>query len=87
MFTISRFFGMRVWVSSKDNKPCFHAVYMAWRAQYSILPVRRIKGTMTKTGGKLIREWAKEHTQELFSAWEAHRKDRPTRAIAPLNDW
>ncbi|MFZ4860195.1 MAG: DUF4160 domain-containing protein [Desulfuromonadaceae bacterium] len=68
---ISYFFGIYIRMYHDDhNPPHFHVEYQGHQALMTIESGEIIAGTLPNKAIKLVREWAKEHQQELLNDWQ-----------------
>jgi hypothetical protein len=68
---ISYFFGIYIRMYHDDhNPPHFHIEYQGHQALMAIENGELIAGTLPNKAAKLVREWAKEHQQELLTDWQ-----------------
>jgi hypothetical protein len=84
MPTISRFYGIAVFMNYNDhNPPHFHARY---QDQEVIVEVHSgvVSGTMSRRALQLLFEWMELHQAELLENWNRARERRPLLAIPPL---
>jgi hypothetical protein len=51
---------------------------------FSISPPRLIEGWLPNRARSLVLDWAAQHRDELFTAWEQIRSGRTPAKIAPL---
>ncbi|HEX6750513.1 MAG TPA: DUF4160 domain-containing protein [Longimicrobium sp.] len=84
MPTISRFYGIVVYMNFGDhNPPHFHIRYQDQEALIEIQS-GMVEGTMARRALQLVFEWADLHQQELLENWERARNRRPLVPIPPL---
>jgi hypothetical protein len=85
MSEISGFFGMSILMERNASPPArFRVAYDSARAEFSIAPVRLLKGYLPPRASSLIVEWASLHSRELLAAWEDQAAGREPQRIAPL---
>jgi hypothetical protein len=86
MPTISRFYGIAIYMYAGDHlPPHFHAIYSGEEAVVEIGSGSVIKGGLPSRAQKLIREWTKQHKEELLKNFKESQKDVPVfEKIAPL---
>jgi hypothetical protein len=83
MPVISYFFGIYIRMYHDDhNPPHFHIEYQGHQALMAIENGELIAGTLPDKAVKLVREWAKEHQQELLTDWQCAIDLRPLQRIA-----
>lgn len=85
MPTISRFYGIIIFMNYSDHQPPhFHARY---QDQEIIVEMETgvVEGRMSKRALRMVLEWAELHQAELQENWERARQRRSLNAIAPLN--
>ena len=85
---LARFFGVIIRMYLEVNAPHhvahFHAYYQHEAAVFSIDPVERIAGTLSKRQQRLVEAWAELHQQELLEDWALLQRGKLPHAIAPL---
>ena len=85
MPTISRFYGIVVFMNYNDHQPPhFHARY---QDQEIIVEIETdvVEGRMSKRALRMVLEWAELHQAELRQNWEQARQRQSLNAISPLN--
>jgi len=85
MPTISRFYGIIIFMNYNDHQPPhFHARY---QDQEIIVEIETglVEGRMSKRALRMVLEWADLHQAELQENWERARQRQSLNAIAPLN--
>ncbi len=71
MPVISYFFGIYIRMYQDDhNPPHFHIEYQGYQALMSIETGDILVGKLPTKAVKLVREWAKEHQDELLINWQ-----------------
>ncbi len=71
MPVISYFFGIYIRMYQDDhNPPHFHIEYQGYQALMSIETGDILAGKLPTKAVKLVREWAKEHQEELLINWQ-----------------
>lgn len=86
MPVISEFFGMIVSMYWNDhNPPHFHVRYGGDKAIFNIATGKKIKGSFSKRGEKLVTEWAKLNKKDLEKSWELCVKKKQPLKIKPLS--
>lgn len=82
---VSQFFGILIKFYFRDHSPPhFHAEYGEHEAQYSILTLEVIHGSLPRRVHNLVLEWADLHREELMEDWLLARKHKPLKNIEPL---
>ncbi len=84
MPTISRFFGIVIFMNFNDhNPPHFHARY---GDQEVIVEIHGglVTGSMSARALQMVFEWAQAHREELLANWTRAKERRPLQPIAPL---
>ena len=64
------------------NPPHFHVEYQGHEALISIKDGVLLEGCLPNKALKLVREWAKEHQQELLEDWQLAVELKPLQRIA-----
>jgi Domain of unknown function (DUF4160) len=83
MPVISYFFGIYIRMYNDDhNPPHFHVDYQWQQAQFAIETGELLAGKLPSKAVKLVREWAKDHQQELRENWELAVALKPSQRIA-----
>jgi Domain of unknown function (DUF4160) len=86
MPTISEFFGILIRMYWDDHPPPhFHALYGEHEAQYNILTLDVIQGSLPRRAHALVVEWASLHKDELLKNWERCQIPSAAVPIAPLD--
>ena len=71
MPVISYFFGIYIRMYQDDhNPPHFHVEYQGHQALMTIETGEVLAGKLPNKAVRLVREWAKEHQEELLINWE-----------------
>lgn len=84
MPTISRFYGIVIYMNYNDhNPPHFHARYQDQEVMVEI-GSGLVTGTMSRRALRLVFEWAEAHEAELQANWERARERKPLQPIEPL---
>jgi hypothetical protein len=84
MPTISRFFGIVVFMNYNDHQPPhFHARYSEQEITVEI-ESGSIQGTISPRAKRMIMEWREQHLEELRRDWELARQRKPLEQISPL---
>ena len=85
MPTISRFYGIVIFINYRDHEPPhFHARYGEQEVTVEI-ETGVVRGTMSRRALRMIFDWADSHTDELWANWERARNRQPLEPIDPLN--
>ena len=83
MPVISYFFGIYIRMYHDDhNPPHFHVEYQGHEALIGIDNGELLEGSLPNKALKLVREWAKEHRQELMEDWQLAVELKPLQRIA-----
>ena len=84
MPTISRFFGIVVFMNYNDHAPPhFHARYQDQEITVEI-ESGMVQGKMSRRALQMVFEWAEQRREELRRDWELARSRIPLEPIAPL---
>ena len=84
MPTVSRFFGIVVFLNYRDHSPPhFHARYGEDEVTVEIKG-GTVTGKMSKRALRLVLEWAALHEDDLMRNWNLARARKPLEAIEPL---
>jgi uncharacterized protein DUF4160 len=85
MPTISRFFGIVIFMNYNDHlPPHFHARYNEQEVTVEI-DGGLVQGKMSRRELRMILEWSEKHAAELMVNWERARRRQALVAIAPLD--
>lgn len=85
MPSISRFFGIVIYLYFRDhNPPHFHAVYGEFEAEILIEDLSVDVGYLPPRVLGLVTEWAFMHKDDLIENWEIGRTGGTFKQIAPL---
>ena len=83
---ISRFYGIIIRMYFNDhNPPHFHAEYQGKKAEYNILSLELLMGSLPSRANALVLEWAALHRAELLEDWELARKMAELKSISGLD--
>ena len=83
MPVISYFFGIYIRMYHDDhNPPHFHVEYQGHEALIAISNGELMEGNLPNKALKLVREWSKEHQQELLDDWQLAIQLKPLHRIA-----
>ncbi len=82
---ICSFDGISIYMYYNDHMPPhFHAIYGQYEAIIAINTLAVDRGALPLAKLKLVRQWAKLHTDELMRNWELARQMVTLNPIAPL---
>jgi hypothetical protein len=82
MPVISYFFGIYIRMYQDDhNPPHFHVEYQGHQALMAIETGEVLAGSLPSKAIKLVREWTKEHQDELLSNWQLAIDLKPLQRI------
>lgn len=82
---ISRFYGINIVMWPNDHgRPHFHAGYAGAEASIAIDGLQVLQGGLPARVLSLVREWARDHREELLENWQLARAGEALRPIAPL---
>ncbi len=85
MPTISEFFGILIRMYWDDHPPPhFHAIYGEHEAQYNVVTLDVIHGSLPRRAHALVVEWASLHKDELMKNWDRCQVPAPAVPIDPL---
>jgi hypothetical protein len=85
MPTISRFYGILIYMNSNDHPPPhFHARYAEDSASISIATGAVLSGSLPSRALRLIDEWRLLHQPELEENWRRFEALQPFLPIDPL---
>ena len=85
MPTISRFYGIVIFMNYNDHAPPhFHAKYGTSRVVIGLSDLTVLRGGVPPRALGLLMEWAVQHRDELAENWTMSRSKQPLRSIAPL---
>lgn len=83
MPVISYFFGIYIRMYHDDhNPPHFHVEYQGHEALIGIENGELLEGSLPNKALKLVRDWVKEHQQELMNDWQLAVQLKPLQRIA-----
>ena len=84
MPTVSRFYGIVVFMNYNDHEPPhFHARYQDGEVTVEI-ETGIVRGMMSKRALRMIFEWSDNHREDLLDNWDRARERRPLNQILPL---
>lgn len=82
---ISFFRGISIYMHFSDHPtPHFHAIYAEHEAKISIREGDVLKGSLPTSKLRLVKRWARLHTDQLMDNWENAREQRDLARIEPL---
>lgn len=85
MPTLSRFYGIVIFMNYNDhNPPHFHARYQDQEVTMTIED-GIVQGKMSRRALEMIFEWSLRHQDELMKNWDLARNRRPLEPISPLD--
>ncbi|MDX6557984.1 MAG: hypothetical protein QOF72_1033 [Blastocatellia bacterium] len=84
MPTISRFFGIVIFMNYNDHlPPHFHARYQDQEVTVEI-ETGLVQGRMSRRELRMILEWSEKYQRELTINWERARTRQSLQAVPPL---
>lgn len=84
MPTVSRFYGIVVFLNYNDHEPPhFHARYGDEEVTVEI-ETGIVRGVMSKRALRMVFEWSDAHREDLLDNWHRARERRPLNQITPL---
>jgi len=84
MPTISRFFGIIIFMNYNDHlPPHFHARYNEGEVTVEI-ETGLVQGRMSRQALRMVLEWSEKYQQELMNNWNRARARRPLQQVPPL---
>jgi hypothetical protein len=85
MPTISRFYGIVIFMNYRDHPPPhFHARYGDQEVTIEIQS-GLVTGKMARRALNMLFDWLDEHRDELLQNWERARKSEPLQQVPPLS--
>ena len=82
---LSRFYGISIYLYPREHPPAhFHALYGDEEAVFDIATLRILQGSLSNRARSLVLDWAAQHRDELFTAWDRLRAGQAPEKIAPL---
>lgn len=82
---LSRFYGISIFLYPREHPPAhFHALYGDDEAVFDIATLRILQGSISNRARNLVLDWAGQHRDELFVAWENLRAGQNPGKISPL---
>lgn len=71
---ISSFYGITIAMYFDDHAPPhFHVLYSGHEASLRLADLSLLEGELPSRASRLVREWARLHTRELWANWEKAR--------------
>jgi predicted P-loop ATPase/GTPase len=84
MPTISRFYGIVIFMNYNDHAPPhFHARYQDQEVTIAI-ETGLVTGKMSKRALQMLFAWLDLHQEELMANWERAREHQPLEPVPPL---
>lgn len=84
MPTISRFYGIVIFMNYRDHSPPhFHARYQEQEVTIEI-QTGIVTGKMSRRALQMLFAWLEMHEDDLMENWERARNHQPLKAIPPL---
>lgn len=74
MPTIALFYGIIIqmyFLESEHDPPHIHAIYNDYKATYSLIDFKKLKGNLPAKAEKLVLEWMHLHIEELRDMWNS----------------
>jgi hypothetical protein len=85
MPTISRFFGIIIFMNYNDHlPPHFHARYQEEEVTVEI-ETGLVQGRMSRRSLRMVLEWSEKYQQELMNNWNRARTRKPLEQVPPLS--
>ena len=82
---LSFFYGISIYMYPRDhNPPHFHAIYGEFSAVVLVATGEIISGGLPRRAEKLVSEWLRVHTNEIYQAWLNLQSGKSVDAIEPL---
>ena len=82
---LGRFYGIVIQMCTNDHPPPhFHAIYGGHRAVVGIHDLAVLHGFIPPRALRLVRQWAREHREEVWRAWEMAQSGIQPAPIDPL---
>jgi len=82
---LAMFYGIVIWMYRPDHPPPhFHAQYGDDVAQIELATLRILNGSLPPRALRLVRAWARLHTDELTNNWRRAQELEPLAPIEPL---
>ncbi len=84
MPTISRFYGIVIFMNYNDHLPAhFHARYQEQEILVEI-ETGIVQGKMSRRALQMIFEWSEKYKEDLLRNWQLSREREPLQMIPPL---
>ncbi|MEY3396589.1 MAG: hypothetical protein RLZZ534_551, partial [Actinomycetota bacterium] len=81
----SYFYGISIYMYPRDhNPPHFHAIYGEFSAVVLVATGEIISGDLPRRAERLVSEWLRVHTNEIYQAWLNLQSGKSVDAIEPL---
>lgn len=85
MPTIAEFYGIKIYIFYDDHaEPHFHAYYGEDEGEISVKTGKLMAGKLPPRVIRLVKEWMKEHKEELAENWKLAEEHRRLKKIDPL---
>lgn len=85
MPSISEFYGIKIFIYYDDHaEPHFHAHYGENEGKISVKNGKLIAGKLPSRAMRLIKEWMKEHKEDLRNNWKLAEEHKKLKMIKPL---
>ena len=85
MPTISRFFGIIIFMNYNDHQPPhFHARYQDEEVTVEI-ETGLVQGRMSRRALRMVLEWSEKYQPELMNNWNRARTRRSLEQVPPLS--
>jgi hypothetical protein len=82
---LATFYGIVIWMYRPDHPPPhFHAQYGDEVAQIELASLRILNGSLPPRALRLVRTWARLHTEELADNWMRAQALEPLASIEAL---
>ena len=82
---LSYFYGISIYMYPRDhNPPHFHAIYGEFSAVVLVATGEIISGGLPRRAERLVSEWLRVHTNEIYQAWLNLQSGKSVDAIEPL---
>jgi hypothetical protein len=82
---LSTFYGIVIWMYRPDHPPPhFHAQYGEDVARIELGTLRVLGGSLPPRALRLVRQWARLHTDELAENWKRAQQLEPLVPVEPL---
>jgi hypothetical protein len=85
MPTISRFFGIIIFMNYNDHlPPHFHARYQEEEVTVEI-ETGLVQGRMSRRALRMVLEWSEKYQHDLMNNWNRARARKPLQQVPPLS--